>query len=257
MGEVRARRRLGGTALVLGCAEPDVTIGWVRAVGSRTYESAKGHDAKRAWRLLVSNPDYVADWRAHGRMVAHDAPPFPLRRQTVADLKAARWNLLAWEDPWLTRYNWPFWADVPMVEARVVDPAQCGGDALSRIVRDSGATFTGLWFRDGSLILKVARRRKTQQIRVADAKDFDPARSGFEIGGRVDAFLRQGLGLLRASVRRQVARSGETRGGGSGGDRAADAPGGASMWVPRLSAILAAASFTESSGERGDRGALP
>ena len=83
---VRARRRLGKPAPVLGCAEPDVTIGLVRAVGSGTNESAKGHDAKRAWRLLVSNPDYVADWRAHGRLVAHDGPPFPLRRQTVADL---------------------------------------------------------------------------------------------------------------------------------------------------------------------------
>ncbi len=131
-----------------------------------------------------------------------------------------------------------------MVEARVVDPAQCGGDALFRIVRDSGATFTGLWLRDASLIIKVARRRKTEQIRVADAKDFDPARSGIEIGGRVDAFLRQGLDLRRASVRRQVARSGGTRGGGSGGDRAGDAPGSASMWVPRLSVILSAASFT-------------
>ena len=178
---------------MLGCAEPDVTIGWVRAVGSGTKESAKGHDAKRAWRLLESNPEYVADWRAHGRVVAHDGPLFSLRRQTVADLEAARWSLLAWEDPWLTRYNWPFWADVPMCRwsrRRVVDPAQCGGDALFRIVRDSGATFTGLWLRDGGLIIKVARGRKSAQIQVADAKEFDPARSGLEIGGRVDAFPR-------------------------------------------------------------------
>ena len=195
---------------MLGCVEPGVTIGWVRAVGSGTNESAKGHDAKEAWRLLESNPDYVADWRAHGRVVAHDPPPFPLRRQTVADLEAARWNLMAWEDPWLTRYDWPFWADVPMVEARVVDPAEDGGDALFRIVRDSGATFTGLWLRDGGLIIKVARRRKTEQVRVADAKEFDPARSGLEIGGRVDAFPR-GLGLRRASVRREVAQSGGGR----------------------------------------------
>ena len=220
-------------------------------MGSGTNESAKGHDAKRAWRLLVSNPDYVADWRAHGRMVAHDAPPFPLRRQTVADLDAVRWNLLAWEDPWLTRYNWPFWADVPMVEARVVDPAQCGGDALFRIVRDSGATFTGLWLRDGGLIIKVARGRKSEQIRVADASDFDPARSGLEIGGRVDAFPRQRRGLRRAPVRRQAARAGGARGGGSAGVHPADGSGGGSMWVTRLSAILAAASLTESRARRG------
>ena len=33
--------------------------------------------------------------------VVQEAPPFPLCRQTVEDLEAARWNLLAWEPLWL------------------------------------------------------------------------------------------------------------------------------------------------------------
>ena len=160
---------------------------------SGTNESAKVHDGKRAWRLLVSNSDYVADWRAHGGPVAHEAAPFPLRRQTVADLKAVRWNLLAWEEPRLTEHASPFWADVPMVEARVVDPADSGGDALLEIVRNSGATFTGLRLRDGGLIIKVARGRKAEQVRVTDGKAFDPARSGLEITVQVDAFPPSGL----------------------------------------------------------------
>ena len=136
----------------------------------------------------MSNPDYVADWRAHGGPVAHEAAPFPLRRQTVADLKAARWNLLAWEDPRLTGHASPFWADVPMVEARVVDPEDSGGDALLHIVRNCGATFTGLRLRDGGLIIKVARGRKAEQMKVTDGKAFDPARSGLKIALRADAF---------------------------------------------------------------------
>ena len=37
--------------------------------------------------------------------VVQEAPPFPLRRQTVEDLEAARWNLLAWEPLWLKGHS--------------------------------------------------------------------------------------------------------------------------------------------------------
>ena len=68
-----------------------------------------------------------ADWRAHGAEPVVEAAPFPLRRQTVADLKAARWNLLAWADPRVAACDSPFWADVPVIEAVVMDPAESGG----------------------------------------------------------------------------------------------------------------------------------
>ena len=67
---------------------------------------------ERVWREWKSNPDYVADWRAR----AGEPAPFLLRVQTGADLAAARWGLLAWEDPGLGSRVSPFWADAPMVK---------------------------------------------------------------------------------------------------------------------------------------------
>ena len=81
---------------------------------------AEGRGGRPSWRSLRTDPDYVADWRANAGPPAHEAPPFPFRRQTEADLKAARWNLLAWEDPGCPVRASPFWADAPAVEARVV-----------------------------------------------------------------------------------------------------------------------------------------
>ena len=42
-----------------------------------------------SWRSLRTDPDYVADWRANAGPVVQEAPPFPLRRQTVEDLESA------------------------------------------------------------------------------------------------------------------------------------------------------------------------
>ena len=135
-------------------------------------------DGKQVWRQLRTDPDYVADWRAHSAAPIVEAAPFPFRRQTAADLEAARWNLLAWVDPRFPARVSPFWADVPMVNARVMDPAKSGGDALRHIVRKSRATFTGLRLRDGTLVLKVSRGRKAEQIRVTDGETFNPKTSG-------------------------------------------------------------------------------
>ena len=71
---------------------------------------AEVRDGKQAWRLLRTDPDYVADWRAHSAAPVVEAAPFPFRRQTAADLEAARWNLLAWEDPRFPARASSFWA---------------------------------------------------------------------------------------------------------------------------------------------------
>ena len=48
------------------------------------------------WHALRSNPDYKADWRAHGGAPqVVESAGFPLRAQTEADREAARWGLLA------------------------------------------------------------------------------------------------------------------------------------------------------------------
>ena len=150
---------------------------------------AKPAGGERVWRELRSNPDYVADWRAHaGEPAPLEPAPFPLRVQTVADLASARWGLLAWEDPGLGSRATPFWADVPMVKGVVVKLEEADGEALSDVVRESDAIYTGLRLRDGTFILKVARGRKAEQIRVIDAEGFDPMRNGLDVAVPVDAF---------------------------------------------------------------------
>ena len=101
--------------------------------------------------------------------MAHEPPPFPLRTQTVADLEAARWNLLAWEAPWLNEHAAPFWAGVPMLEGRALDVGEVTEHALFRFVVRSGATFSGLRLRDGGLILKFMRGRRVGQIRCSNS----------------------------------------------------------------------------------------
>ena len=55
---------------------------------------------REAWQSLRTNPDYRAGWKAHGSTEPVLEPaPFPLRVHSEADLMAARWGLLAWEDP--------------------------------------------------------------------------------------------------------------------------------------------------------------
>ena len=144
----------------------------------------QGRGARPSWRSLRTDPDYVADWRASAGPTVHEAPPFPFRRQAEADVKAARWNLLAWEDPRYPSLAELFWADAPMVETRTAGDA--GRYALCRVVRRSGARFMGLRLRDGALIVKVVKGRRWAQIRIIDGDAFDPVRSGVEIAARTE-----------------------------------------------------------------------
>ena len=150
---------------------------------------ALGRDAERAWRRLRENPDYVADWRASAGRTVREAPPHAIRRQTDADLKAARWNLLAWEDPRHPQWAELFWVDVAMVEARAAEP---GEHAWRRLLHRVGATFTGLRLLDGALVLKVWRGRETGQIRVVDGAAFDPVHRGLEVVIRRGVRARSG-----------------------------------------------------------------
>ena len=63
--------------------------------GRRMTTTSEDRDPERTWRRLRENPDYVADWRASAGPTAREAPPLAFRRQTEADLEAARWELLA------------------------------------------------------------------------------------------------------------------------------------------------------------------
>ena len=143
----------------------------------------KSTGAVSAWRFLKKNPDYIEEWQS----VAGDASgpqggAFPVRAQTRADLAAAGWGVLAWEDP-LGKEGptSPFWADAPMLDA---ESAGGGAPGLAELL--GGARLDGLRLRDGALILKIERGRSAVQLRIADGVGFDPD------GGLV---LRLGLGL--------------------------------------------------------------
>ena len=149
---------------------------------------AEDRDPGRAWRRLMENSDYVADWRAHAGPTIREAPPHVFRRQTATDLKAARWNLLAWEDPYHPQWAAPFWADVPTVEARGAGPGPSGKHCWPRLLLRARARYSGLRLLDGTLVLKVLRGRETGQVAVIDGAAFDPVLSGLEVrkprGGR-------------------------------------------------------------------------
>ena len=161
---------------------------------------AEGRDRQRAWRRLRENPDYVADWSASAGPTVREAPPHAFRRQTAADLKAARWNLLAWEDPRHPQWAELFWSDVAMVEARSAQP---GEHAWRSLLLRAGATFAGLRLLDGALVLKVRQGRETGQIKVIDGAAFDPVHSGLEVATRQSDRSRSGWVRI-ASLERLV-----------------------------------------------------
>ena len=166
-----------------------------RDAGPGMTTRAEGREPERVWRRLRENPDYVADWRASAGPTFREAPPYAFRRQTEADRKAVRWNLLAWEDPRHPLWAELFWAHVAMVEARVAEP---GEHAWPRLLRRAGATFTGLRLLDGALVLKVWRGHETGQIRVFDGAAFDPAHSGLEVAMRQGVRARSGWVLVNS-----------------------------------------------------------
>ena len=137
------------------------------------------------WHALRSNPDYKADWRARG-----GAPPvmestgFALRAQTEADLEAARWGLLAWEDPRERSRFKPFWIDEKMLMAAVVEP----GDPVGMLARATGMSVLGLRLLDGVLVLKVKKWRRVEQIRVLEGESFDLERTALELQVPFDGY---------------------------------------------------------------------
>ena len=100
-----------------------------------------------------------------------------MRAQTDADLKAAQWGLLAWEDPRERSKFKPFWIDEQMLMAVVVEP----GDPMGEIARATGMSVSGLRLLDGALVLKVHRGRRVEQIRVSEGDSFDLERTALEL----------------------------------------------------------------------------
>ena len=110
-------------------------------------------------------------WSRLGSRCVHN------RRQTW---KRRDGGLLAWEDPRTRNRFSPFWVDNKMVRALAVKPEE----SAPVLARESGASFTGLRLRDGSLVLKTKRGRRVEQLRIIDGDSFDFGRTGLEVGHR-------------------------------------------------------------------------
>ena len=94
--------------------------------------------------------------------------PFRIRVQSEADLKATRFELLAWEDPDdADGPVSPFWWQEGMVEGLVETCAS----PLVKVVAASGAV-EGLRLLCGDLVFKVEYAGEAVQVRVRDAPRF-------------------------------------------------------------------------------------
>ena len=145
------------------------------------------------WHALRANPDYKADWGTNGRAPeVVETAGFALRTQTEADRKAARWGLLAWEDPRERSRFSPFWVDDRMLEGVIVEPTESAPPA-TMLMRATGMHASGLRLLDGALVLKWKRWRRVEQIRVAEGESFDPEGSGVELQHDVDSNLGEVL----------------------------------------------------------------
>ena len=125
----------------------------------------------RAWQVLRRIPAYLAAWRRRLPQPGLPEPaPVPIRLQTVADLAAARFGLLAWEDPLAADGPIsPFWRVVPMVPAAIV--AEATPLVAAAMPREVGVE--GLRLLDGSLVLKLECGVEAMQFRIAAGSGFD------------------------------------------------------------------------------------
>ena len=155
--------------------------------------------AVSAWRILKRHPCYREAWGAAAERIARpEGEPVPVRRQTEADLEAAPWGLLAWEDPLAEDGPAsPFWADAPMTEGM---PGRRETPRFEALVRSQGGTLSGLLMLDGALILKVERNGAAGQVRIEDGAAFDAA-------GSLGLFLPWGDDHMS----RELARGGDLR----------------------------------------------
>ena len=129
-------------------------------------------DGPRAWQILRRIPAYRAAWRRRRSLPGlPESAPFPVRLQTAADLAAARFGILAWEDPFTEEGPAsPFWAVAPML------PAAPGPRAtpLTADATGAGLSVAGLRLADGSLVLKLERGAAAVQFLLDPGCGLDP-----------------------------------------------------------------------------------
>ena len=130
-------------------------------------------DGARAWRVLRLLPAYQRAWlRRRPQRGLPERGPFPVCLQTMSDLAARRFGLLAWEDPFAEDGPVsPFWAVAPMVPAAAGPQATpLTGDAAA-----PGLSVAGLRLGDGSLVLKLENGGGAVQFILEPGGGFGPS----------------------------------------------------------------------------------
>ena len=107
----------------------------------------------RAWRYFRRHPGYRAAWAAEAGAPVFEAAPFAVRVQSPADLGAARFGLLAWEDPFdAAGPASPFWSEALAV------PAVPACDAAGAVCTANGTplSYTAMATVPGPVAISVA-----------------------------------------------------------------------------------------------------
>ena len=118
-----------------------------------------------AWGVLRALRAYQAAWEAQAEPPAfEEGTAFPVRIQSEADLAARDpWRIKAWENPFARDGPAsPFLAGEAMLEAE----GSVTAPPLLPFLAGVGARVDGLRLLDGSLIVKIERDGRAEQVRV-------------------------------------------------------------------------------------------
>ena len=179
--------------------------------------TGRAGDGVLAWKVLRRVGEYREAWDRHaaGHACAPDEPgPFRIRVQSEIDRAAARFGLLAWEDP---RREWgpssPFWLEDGMPEG-VIYP---GAEPLAAMA--DGGFVEGLRLHSGGLVVKVECRGAAVQVLVRGGGPF-PDGAGLSVMHGFGLRMPHSIGRLVefwSVAGRAAPREGRGRGDGRSG----------------------------------------